>query len=80
MPEGNGWLGKGILVTLEPGRFGRHAQVQQATLDALDAGGEVLMISGETRRLVTRDRATLNTAAVVGLKDQDGRPVIAERA
>lgn len=82
MPTTDGWgNGMGILVHIDPNRgLGRHAELQEQITDTLDAGGEVLMFIGESRKMVTRDKRTLMIAAICGLKDQEGRPVTAERA
>lgn len=78
---GDGWgENGGVLVTMVPLRFGRHASVQGTIERALDAGGDVLMIEGERRRLLTRDPKQLALAALRELEDQDGRPVLVERA
>lgn len=81
IPEGNGWgNGAGMMVTQDPARFGRHVAVQRAIAETIEAGGDVLVILGEKRRLVTRDPKQLAMAAVRELQDQDGRPVTVERA
>jgi hypothetical protein len=81
IPTGNGWgSGAGVLVTLDPTRFGRHVSVQRTIAETVAAGGDVLVVSGEKRTLVTRDPKQLALAALRELQDQDGRPVRVETA
>lgn len=81
IPAGDGWGNdEGMMVHMDPHRFGRHVAVQQAIEDTVAAGGDVLMMCGDKRRLVTRNPQTLALAAWRGLADQDGRPVIVEKA
>lgn len=79
MPDSNGWSGAGgILVHIDPTRFGRHEAVQKAIEKAVSAGGEAMMFRGESRRIATNNPRTLSIAALRGLQDQDGRTVTVE--
>ncbi len=75
MAEGDGLSKKGgVMVHAEGSRFEQFVGMRRMLRGVVDAGQEVLIVAGASRRIITKDPA----AKGLDVKDQEGRPVIVE--